>query len=165
MVRTMRKEQLEYFFKTYYSLVFRVAFMELKSHADAEDVIQEVFIRLIRYNPEFEGLEHEKAWLIRTTINLCKDFLKSKWNQSTVGMDAISGEELKFFKVPYVQQDDMVQNLFELPEKYRRALYLFYYEDYSIKEISDVLEIPEGTVKTNLKRGREELKKILSKER
>lgn len=161
----MRKEQLEYFFKTYYSLVFRVAFMELRSHADAEDVIQEVFIRLIRYNPEFEGAEHEKAWLIRTTINLCKDFLKSKWNQSTVSMDAISGEELKFFKVPYVQQDDMVQNLFELPEKYRRALYLFYYEDYSIKEISDVLGIPEGTVKTNLKRGREELKKILSKER
>lgn len=164
-MRTMRKEQLEYFFKTYYSLVFRVAFMELRSHADAEDVIQEVFIRLIRYNPEFEGAEHEKAWLIRTTINLCKDFLKSKWNQSTVSMDAISGEELKFFKVPYVQQDDMVQNLFELPEKYRRALYLFYYEDYSIKEISDVLGIPEGTVKTNLKRGREELKKILSKER
>jgi len=161
----MRKEQLEYFFKAYYSLVFRVAFMELRSHADAEDVIQEVFIRLIRYNPEFEGAEHEKAWLIRTTINLCKDFLKSKWNQSTVSMDAISGEELKFFKVPYVQQDDMVQNLFELPEKYRRALYLFYYEDYSIKEISDVLGIPEGTVKTNLKRGREELKKILSKER
>lgn len=164
-MRTMRKEQLEYFFKTYYSLVFRVAFMELRSHADAEDVIQEVFIRLIRYNPEFEGAEHEKAWLIRTTINLCKDFLKSKWNQSTVSMDAISGEELKFFKVPYVQQDDMVQNLFELPEKYRRALYLFYYEDYSIKEISDVLGIPEGTVKTKLKRGREELKKILSKER
>lgn len=164
-MRTMRKEQLEYFFKTYYSLVFRVAFMELRSHADAEDVIQEVFIRLIRYNPEFEGAEHEKAWLIRTTINLCKDFLKSKWNQSTVSMDAISGEELKFFKVPYVQQDDMVQNLFELPEKYRRALYLFYYEDYSIKEISDVLGIPEGTVKTNLKRGREELKRILSKER
>lgn len=164
-MRTMRKEQLEYFFKAYYSLVFRVAFMELRSHADAEDVIQEVFIRLIRYNPEFEGAEHEKAWLIRTTINLCKDFLKSKWNQSTVSMDAISGEELKFFKVPYVQQDDMVQNLFELPEKYRRALYLFYYVDYSIKEISDVLGIPEGTVKTNLKRGREELKKILSKER
>lgn len=161
----MRKEQLEYFFKTYYSLVFRIAFMELKSHADAEDIIQEVFIRLMMYSPEFESSEHEKAWLIRTAINLCKDFLKSRWNRSTVGMDAISGEEIKYFKVPYVQDDDMVMRLFELPERYRRTLYLFYYEDYSIKEISDVLEMPEGTVKTNLKRGREALKKILSKER
>lgn len=164
-VQNMRKKQLEYFFRTYYSLIFRVAFMELKSHCDAEDIRQEVFVRLLSNNPEFKSIEHEKAWIIRVTVNLCRDLLKSKWNQSTVGMDSLSAEECGHFKLPYMENDDMVWDLFELPPKYRQPLYLFYYEDYSIREISGALEMPENTVKTNLKRGREELKKILSKER
>ncbi|MBD5137467.1 MAG: sigma-70 family RNA polymerase sigma factor [Lachnospiraceae bacterium] len=161
----MRKEQLEYFFQTYYSLVFRVAFMEVRSHCDAEDIRQEVFVRLLNYNPKFKSIEHEKAWMVRVTINLCRDFLKSKWNQSTVGLDSIPMEEFGHFKSPYTEHNDTILDLIELPERYRQPLYLFYYEDYSIKEIAGVLEIPENTVKTNLKRGREELKKMLSKER
>lgn len=161
----MRKEQLEYFFRTYYSLVFRVAFMEVRSHCDAEDIRQEVFVRLLSSNPEFMSTEHEKAWVVRVTINLCRDFLKSKWNKSTVGLDGIPVEELGYFKLPYTEHNDMIWNLTQLPEKYRQPLYLFYYEDYSIKEIAGVLEIPENTVKTNLRRGREKLKKLLSKER
>ena len=162
---SIKTERLEYFFRTYYSTIFRVAFMEVKSHADAEDVIQEVFIKLLRYSPEFESHEHEKAWMIRTTINLCKDFLKSKWNQVTVGMENIQEKEWNNFKLPYPEQKEILQNLSELPEKYRHPLYLFYYEDYSIKEISGILEVPENTVKTRLKRGRQELKKLLSDER
>lgn len=161
----MRKEQLEYFFRTYYSLVFRVAFMEVRSHCDAEDIRQEVFVRLLSSNPEFMSTEHEKAWVVRVTINLCRDFLKSKWNKSTVGLDGIPVEELGYFKLSYTEHNDMIWNLTQLPEKYRQPLYLFYYEDYSIKEIAGVLEIPENTVKTNLRRGREKLKKLLSKER
>lgn len=161
----MRKEQLEYFFRTYYTLVFRVAFMEVRSHCDAEDIRQEVFVRLLNSNPEFMSTEHEKAWVVRVTINLCRDFLKSKWNKSTVGFDGIPVEELGYFKLSYTEHNDIIWNLTQLPEKYRQPLYLFYYEDYSIKEIAGVLEIPENTVKTNLRRGREKLKKLLSKER
>lgn len=157
----MEKEQFEYYYKEYHSLVFRIAFAEVKSHADAEDILQEVFFRILRYRPEFENTEHEKAWIIRTTINLCKDFFKSKWNNSTVGMDKIAETEKSYFKVPYVEQDDTLWAVLELKERYRQPLYLFYYEDYSIKEIARALRLPENTVKTNLKRGRELVKELL----
>ena len=113
------------------------------------------------YQPAFESAEHEKAWLIRITINLCKDYQKSKWNNSTIGFEHIPESEKVYFKVPHVESDDTLWAVLELKEKYRRPLYLFYYEDYSIKEIAALLHIPENTVKTNLKRGREQVKKLL----
>lgn len=157
----MEKEQFEYYFKEYHSLIFRVAFTEVRSHADAEDILQEVFLRLLRYRPEFESREHEKAWILRITINLCKDFLKSKWNNSTVAMDKIPETEKVYFKLPYAESDDTLWAVMELKERYRQPLYLFYYEDYSVKEIAKVLNMPENTVKTNLKRGREAVKELL----
>ncbi|MCI8327132.1 MAG: sigma-70 family RNA polymerase sigma factor [Lachnospiraceae bacterium] len=161
----MEKEQFEYYFKEYHSLVLRVAFTETKSRADAEDILQEVFLKLLRYRPKFENAEHEKAWIIRATVNLCKDFLKSKWNNSTVGIDEISESEKPYFKVPYLEQDETLWAVLELKERYRQTLYLFYYEDYSIKEIARTLGLPENTVKTNLKRGREAVKKILERKK
>lgn len=74
----MEKTQFENYFKNYYALVFRIAFSELKSHADVDDIVQDVFLKLLLYQPAFESAEHEKAWLIRITINLCKDYQKSK---------------------------------------------------------------------------------------
>ena len=161
----MRKEELEAYFREYHAMLFRIAFAEVKSHADAEDIMQETFIRLLKYQPEFENKEHEKAWMIRTTLNLGKDFLKSKWQQSTTGLEEVPEEEKVYMKVPYLEQDDTLWRILSLKESYRRALYLFYYEDYAVKEIADILEIPVNTVKTNLKRGREELKKLLLRER
>ncbi len=161
----MEREQFEEYFKKYCPLIFRVAFAEVKSHADAEDVLQDTFMKLLRYHPVFESEEHEKAWMIRTTINLSKDLLKSKWQQTTVGMDTVPNEEKVYMKVPYLEQDDTLWRVLELAEKYRQPLYLFYYEDYSIKEIASVLDMPESTVKTNLRRGREILKSNLGKMR
>lgn len=157
----MEKEQFEYYFREYHSLIFRIAFTELKSHADAEDMVQEVFFRVLRYHPEFESTDHEKAWMIRCTINLCKDFLKNKWNSSTVGIDQLPGSEKAYLHLPYVQEDETLWAVLELKERYRQPLYLFYYEDYSIKEIAQVLNLPENTVKTNLRRGREAVRKLL----
>lgn len=161
----MEREQFEEYFKKYCPLIFRVAFAEVKSHADAEDVLQDTFMKLLRYHPVFESEEHEKAWLIRTTINLSKDLLKSKWQRTTVGMDTVPNEEKVYMKVPYLEQDDTLWRVLELAEKYRQPLYLFYYEDYSIREIASVLDMPESTVKTNLRRGREILKSNLGKMR
>ncbi len=161
----MKKEQIESYFFKYHSMLFRIAFAEVKSHADAEDIMQEVFIRLLRYEPEFKNLEHEKAWMIRTTLNLSKDFLKSKWRQTTTGLEKMPEDEKVFMKLPYLEQDDMLWLVLSLQINYRQPLYLFYYEDYGVKEIADILEIPVNTVKTNLRRGREELKKLLIKER
>ncbi|MBP3544570.1 MAG: sigma-70 family RNA polymerase sigma factor [Lachnospiraceae bacterium] len=160
----MKKEELESYFRKYHSMLFRIAFAEVKSHADAEDIMQEVFIRLLRYQPEFASAEHEKAWMIRATLNLCKDFLKSKWSQVTTGLEQVPESEKVYMKVPYLEQDEILWHVLSLQENYRRALYLFYYEDYAVKEIADILEMPVNTVKTNLKRGREELRKLLLRE-
>lgn len=157
----MQKEQFELYFRKYNAMLFRIAFAEVKSHADAEDIMQEVFIRLLCCQPEFSGAEHEKAWMIRVTLNLCKDLLKSKWRQTTTGLDEVPEDEKVYMKVPYLERDDTLWLVLSLQESYRRPLYLFYYEDYAVKEIADILEMPVNTVKTNLRRGRGELKRLL----
>lgn len=159
----MTKQLFETYFRAYYSLVYRIAFMQMKGHADAEDVAQEVFVRFLRYQPSFQNEEHEKAWFVRTTVNLCRDIIKSKWHSTTVSIDKVSEQEKNYFYLPYPQEDDTLWVVMELPEHYRDCLYFFYYEDYSIKEIAQLLNMPENTVKTNLKRGRELLKQVLEK--
>lgn len=139
--------------------------MQMKRHADAEDVSQEVFVRLLKYEPQFENKEHEKAWFIKTTVNLCRDIMKSKWNSTTVSIEKIPEQEKAYFRLPDTKEDETLWEVLELPGKYRDCLYFFYYEDYSIKEIAKILGMPENTVKTNLKRGREALKKRLADEK
>lgn len=160
----MTNRQLENYFKTYYALCYRIAFTQMKTRSDAEDVVQEVFLRLLKYQPGFASLDHEKAWMIRTTLNLCRDVLKSRWS-STIRMEELSVEDKNSYVNPYVDKDETLWTLLELPHMYRICLYLFYYEDYSIKEIARALEEPENTVKTRLRRGREMLKKKLQEER
>lgn len=157
----MTRQVFEQYFKKLYFLVYRVAFMQMKGHADAEDVAQEVFVRLLKYKPQFENEEHEKAWFIRTTMNICKDIQKSKWHSTTVSIDRIPETEKKYFPLPYMKEDETLWAVLELQESYRDCLYFFYYEGYTIKEIAQIMKIPENTVKTNLKRGREALKKTL----
>lgn len=157
--------RIEEYFRKYYKVCYRVAFTLVKNHADAEDVAQDVLLRLLLYQPEFAGPEHEKAWMIRTAINLGKDLLKSKWHKTTVGMETVLEEERACLQIPHMESDDTLFVVLELPERYRNCLYLFYYEDYSIREIAGILEEPENTVKTNLRRGREALKQKLSERR
>ena len=157
------KERLEQIFRDYYQLIYRVAFSQVKNHADAEDITQEVFLKIIRHDMRYQSMEHERAWIVRVTVNLCRDLLKSKWHRTSVSMEDVSeaqrGSCNNFTEI----QDDMMWAVLQLPEKYRNCLYLFYYEDYSIKEIAQSLEMPENTVKTNLKRGRQALKEFLEK--
>lgn len=161
----MTREKLETYFREYYALVYRVSFAQVKNHADAEDISQEVFIRLLRYEPEYQSREHEKAWMIRTTLNLCKDLLKSKWKSTSIGIEQVTEHEKEYFHLPYMKEDDTLWAVLELPEKYKNCLYLFYYEDYSIREIAAGLNMNENAVKANLKRGRERLKKVLGDEK
>lgn len=98
-------------------------------------------------------------------MNLAKDLLKSKWKKSTVHMEVVPETERTYFQIPSIESDETLFTVLELPKRYRSCLYLFYYEDYSIREIAEILEEPENTVKTNLRRGREALKKKLSERR
>ena len=157
------KERLEQIFRDYYQLIYRVAFSQVKNHADAEDITQEVFLKIIRHDMRYQSMEHERAWIVRVTVNLCRDLLKSKWHKTSVSMEDVSEEQRGSCKNFTEIQDDMMWAVLQLPEKYRNCLYLFYYEDYSIKEIAQSLEMPENTVKTNLKRGRQALKEFLEK--
>ncbi len=144
-------EYIEHILKTYSEMIFRLAFTYVKNTADAEDISQDVFVSLIKRNEGFDSDEHEKAWLIRVTINKAKNHLKSAWVRKTVQMDE---------SLSYTEKEDgtVLEEVLALPEKYRTPIHLFYYEGYSINEISQILGKSTGTVGTWLSRGRELLK-------
>ena len=138
-------------------MVYRLAFAQMKNEVDADDVYQEVFFCYIRKQPEFECAEHEKAWFIRVTLNCSKTNLKSFWKTKVCELD-------ESFESVNVEKEDLSYALKKLPKKYCTVLYLFYYEDMSIKEIASALNLKEGNVGVLLSRSRLKLKEILEKE-
>ena len=140
----------------YIDTVFRVALNYLKVSADAEDITQSVFEKLLRQRKEFESDDHIRHWRIRVTINECKHLLRSPWRK--VGNLDDYARTIPF---ETTEQSALYLSAMELPKKYRLPIYLYYYEGYSTKEIAEILKIPNGTVCTNLRRGRELLKKHL----
>ncbi|MCI9211076.1 MAG: RNA polymerase sigma factor [Eubacterium sp.] len=161
----MMQSRIEEFFQNYYKVCYRTAFALVKNRADAEDVVQETLLRLLLYRPDFASAEHEKAWMLRTAMNLCKDMLKRKWRKTTVSLEHMPAAKYGSLWLSGMEHDDTFWTLLELTSPYKECLYLFYYEDYSIREIADILEKPENTVKTNLRRGREALKQKLEERR
>lgn len=135
----------------YSDMVYRIALTRTKSIENAEDIFQEVFMKLSEKDPKFEGEEHLKAWLIRVTINLSKNSNSSTWNRKVTNLS----EDVKF-------ENEEESNVFEivndLPQNYRTVIYLFYYEGYKTKEIAQMMKKSEGTIKTWLFRARNELK-------
>ncbi|MBO5291958.1 MAG: sigma-70 family RNA polymerase sigma factor [Lachnospiraceae bacterium] len=164
--QTMQQREKEYLleeiFEQYRAVLYRIAFTHMKDHADAEDMVQEVFIRMMRNCPILKTEEHRKAWMIRTLLNLCKDHEKQAWNRKRIPLTEIPETEKAYFHIPVVGEDETLWRVLSLPEKYRDPLYLFYYEDYSIREISEILGEQENTVKTHLRRGREELRQKIT---
>ena len=138
----------------YSKTVTRTAFSYLKNISDAEDITQEVFLILLQSNRDFEDDEHLKAWLIRVTINKCKNHLKSRWFKNRRQLP----EDLSYMPD---EENEMLQAVLSLSDKYRIPIHLYYYEGYSIKEISEILDEPIATVGTRLARGRSQLKKLI----
>ncbi len=150
----------------YQTMLYRIAFSNLKNRADAEDAVQEAFLRYMKDEKPIQNKEHERAWLIRTTVHICTDILKSGWRRKTVAYEDALTAETRSVYLPYQLKDDKtLEAVLKLPVLYRNPIYLFYYEDYSIQEIAGVLNEKEGTIKTRLRRGREEVKKILTEGR
>jgi len=133
--------------------IFRVAFNYLKSSSDADDITQNVLIKLLRTNKTFENDAHIKHWLIRVTINECKHTLLSPWRRTEPIEDYI--ESLRF-DAP--EQSELFEKVMELPTKYRVTIFLYYFEDFSTKDIAQLLKISNATVRTQLRRAREQLK-------
>lgn len=142
----------------YKNTVYSVIFNYVQNAEDTADLLQEVFIKLYSTDTQFTGDEHRKAWLIRVSVNMCKNHLRTIKNRKNVVLE----EDIPYFD--QTADNALLKVVLTLPEKYRIPIHLFYYEDYSIKDIATVLDLPESTVKIHLKRGREKLSKILKKE-
>lgn len=142
--------------KKYIDTVFRLAFSYLKSREDAEDVVQNVFLKLYREPKPFDSEDHIRYWLVRVTVNECKSLLHSPWRR-TESFEDYAGT-LSF---PSPEHSDLFFAVMGLPKKYRLPIYLHYYEGYSTQELADILKLPRGTVCVHLKRGRELLKNQL----
>ena len=147
----------EQVFERYHETVYRLAFARTKNRFDAEDVLQTVFLKLLKCDTYFSDPEHIKAWLIKVTVNTSKNLLTSAWVRLTEGLkDELTADDYKSFEVYSV--------VMGLPLKYRTVIHLFYYEGYSCAQIAAILDTKEATVKTRLKRARERLKSDLKGE-
>lgn len=141
----------------YADMIRRICLLHLKNHADTEDVFQEVFLKYILSSHTFESAEHEKAWFIRVTLNTCKDVLKSLFRHPTVPLDVLSEEASHVMP----ENLEVLEAVLSLPQKYKTALYLHYFEGYTAKEIGRILNKKENTIYSLLSRGREMLKREL----
>ena len=135
--------------------VKRLCVLYLKNHADTEDIFQTVFLKYTLSSTAFESAEHERAWFIRVTINACKDLLRSFFRRRTVPLEQAA--------VQAVREEDgaVLEAVLALPEAYRTAIYLHYYEQYIAPEIARLLGKNTNTVYTLLTRGRERLRRAL----
>jgi len=143
------------------STVFKLAFAQTASRVDAEDVHQEVFIRLLKDTSRFADDEHLKAWLLRVTLNCCRDLARSSWRSKVT-----TGEDLESFTCENDTRSleamhELAQALEKLPNETRAVVHLYYYEGYSSEDIAQIMQINPSTIRSRLERGRKELKMIL----
>ena len=151
----MTREEFDRCAEQYQDTIYRVALNCFGSADDAEDAVQEVLLRLYTADPAFESEEHQRRWLIRVTLNYCKNEMR-RWGRRR----QVSMEEIEIpFEEP--EQGELFQIVMTLPEKYRTVLYLFYYEEYTVKEIGEALGIKVSAATTRLSRAREALRREL----
>ena len=154
----MRSEQeVNNAIERYSDMVLRLCMVYLKNSEDAEDIFQTVFLKYALHKKTFESPEYEKAWLIRVTVNACKDLLKSFFRSRTVSL----GDLAEFAPEITGQQYAVMEAVWSLPKQYRDVIYLHFYEGYTAPEIAGILNRNPNTVYTHLHKGKELLKEAL----
>ncbi|MBR3636247.1 MAG: RNA polymerase sigma factor [Lachnospiraceae bacterium] len=144
----------------YRNNLYAVAFNVCKNAEDAEDVVQDTFIQYYSTGKQFETEQHVRAWLIRVAINKAKNINSSFWRKNKVSLE----EYMETLIFETKESAELFETVMKLPEKYRIAIHLFYYEDYTTSEIADILKISVSNVKVRLSRGRSLLKETLKEE-
>ena len=141
----------------YADMIYRIAYANVRVKADTDDVFQEVWCRYYQKNKTFESEEHRRNWLINVTLKCCKKIYSSVRYKRTVLTD-----DMSLLKEKLPERDfEIYDAVIRLPEKYRIPVYLYYYEDFSVNEISEITKTNASTVRSQMKRGREKLKEIL----
>ncbi len=150
----MTQTELTELVETYSPMLLRAALTRLSTPADAEDAVQEVFLKVLDRQPHFRDGEHAKAWLIRATLNQASDLRRRRRD------DAPLDETLTTAPDAMEERLDLLSAVRSLPPAYSAVIHLYYYEGYSIKEIARLLALPSPTVGTRLARGRERLRRL-----
>ena len=159
MPAPLNRAEAERLVHSYSDLILRLSYTYLKSTDDAQDICQTVFLKLWEKAPAFVSPDHERAWIIRTTANTCKDLLKSHWRKTTAPLEAAAA-----VPAPQPEEGSLLAAVNLLPPQYRAVIYLHYYEGYAAKEIARLLGANPATISTRLRRGRAQLKTLLEQE-
>ena len=149
-------EYITHTVEAYSPAMLRAAYSVLGNKDDAEDAVQDAFIKLMQTRPVFNNGQHEKAWLIRVTVNISKNMLRRIRRENAEPDINAAAEQ--------TEENTVLGAVLSLPPKYRAVIHLYYYEGYSIKEIAAILNIPAASVGTLLSRGRKKLEKLLKGE-
>lgn len=147
-----KQEELTKLYTTHVDMVYRICFMFLKNSTDTEDAVQAVFMKVIEKEKVFDSQEHEKAWLIVTAQNYCKNKLKHWWGKN------IEFDHNQHDQAYQHEGNEILELVMKLPEKFKIPIYLHYYEGYKTDEIAQLLEINASTLRSQLKKGREILR-------
>ena len=151
------KPSAEIVVKKYQQNLYAVAFNICKNAQDAEDVVQDTFIQYLSQNQEFESEQHVRAWLIRVAINKAKNKTLSFFRRNVLPLE----DYIQTLEFESKESCELFETVMKLPEKYRIVIHLFYYEDYSVREIAEILRLTESNVKVRLSRGRMLLRNTL----
>lgn len=148
----------------YADMVYRLALTQMKNRTDADDLFQEVFVRLVSHIQELESWEHVKAWLIRVTINCAKKHYGQYWNKNVDYMDEPErlSDQTESYEIP--EEHPVRAAVRKLPPKYRLIVHLYYYEELSVAEIAGLTKQRESTVKSQMHRAREMLRNLITDE-
>lgn len=155
----MKEEETKLFYDRYHDMVFRIAFLFFKNEADACDIVQEVFFRLIKEKKTFKDEQHVKAWLIKVTTNQSKSILRSFWRKKRT-----DERQLNNYTVNQETFSTLMYALMKLPDDARILLYMHYYEGYQLDEIAKIMQKNASTVRSKVVRARNLLRKELEKE-
>ena len=154
------REPVQKLVERYQQNLYAAAFNVCKNQMDAEDIVQEAFLQYYTSKKEFDDEQHIRAWLIRVVINKAKNCNLTFWKKHKCSLEDYM-ETLEFTDT---HSRDLFEEVMKLPEKYRIVIHLFYYEDYSVREIADILKLSESNAKVRLTRGRTLLRNVLKEE-
>lgn len=156
----METKEYERLASAYLDTIYRVAVNGCKNHADAEDVVQNTFMKLLEKENRFEDDNHARKWLIRVAVNECNSLWRSPWKRHTTSLDEL-GQETIFSSL---EKSALYYAVKELPLKYRQIVHLYYFEDYNIKEVAQIMDLTETAVQTRLLRARRKLREKLEED-